>query len=68
MYCYHHYEHHHHQPHYNHHYHHYVILGPLQGTYDKIVSNTLNLLRGMSLDERASRLREQYKAREVRLL
>jgi hypothetical protein len=65
MYCDHHHEHHHHQPHY---YHHYFILGPLQGTYDKIVSNTLNLLRGMSLDERASRLREQYKAREVRLL
>ena len=37
----------------------------MQGTYDKIVENSLSLLRGLSLDERASQLREQYKSREV---
>mmetsp|Transcript_13503 Transcript_13503/g.22525 ORF Transcript_13503/g.22525 Transcript_13503/m.22525 type:complete len:181 (+) Transcript_13503:30-572(+) len=40
--------------------------GPVQSTYDKIVDNSLQLLRGVTLDERARRLREQYKAREVK--
>jgi hypothetical protein len=39
--------------------------GPVQSTYDTIVNNSLSLLRGMSLDERASKLRDQYKTREV---
>jgi hypothetical protein len=39
--------------------------GPVQSTYDTIVHNSLSLLRGMSLDERASKLRDQYKTREV---
>jgi hypothetical protein len=38
---------------------------PMQSTYDKIVENSLGLLRGMSLDERAAQLREQFKAKEV---
>jgi hypothetical protein len=37
----------------------------VQSTYDTIVHNSLSLLRGMSLDERASKLRDQYKTREV---
>jgi hypothetical protein len=32
---------------------------PVQSTYDKIVGNSLQLLRGVTLDERARRLREQ---------
>jgi hypothetical protein len=39
--------------------------GPVQDTYDTIVTNSLSLLRGMSLDERASKLRDQFKSREV---
>lgn len=39
--------------------------GPVQSTYDTIVGNSLSLLRGMSLDERASKLRDQFKSREV---
>ena len=39
--------------------------GPVQSTYDQIVTNSLSLLRGMSLDERASKLRDQFKAKEV---
>lgn len=37
----------------------------MQSTYDQIVTNSLSLLRGMSLDERASKLRDQHKAKEV---
>lgn len=37
----------------------------MQSTYDKIVENSLALLRGFTLDERASKLRDQSKAREV---
>jgi len=40
--------------------------GPVQSTYDQIVTNSLSLLRGMSLDERASKLRDQFKAKEVK--
>ncbi|KAJ1440875.1 hypothetical protein B484DRAFT_131217 [Ochromonadaceae sp. CCMP2298] len=40
--------------------------GPVQSTYDRVVHNSLDLLRGMTLDERARRLREQAKAKEVR--
>jgi len=39
--------------------------GPVQSTYDQIVTNSLSLLRCMSLDERASKLRDQFKAKEV---
>lgn len=38
----------------------------MQSTYDTIVTNSLSLLRGMSLDERASKLREQFQVREVK--
>ncbi len=40
----------------------------MQDTYDKVVSNTLQLLRGVSLDERASKLNEQFKRTEVEYL
>jgi len=40
--------------------------GPVQSTYDRVVHNSLDLLRGMTLDERARRLREQAKAKEVK--
>jgi hypothetical protein len=40
----------------------------VQDTYDKVVSNTLQLLRGVSLDERASKLNEQFKRTEVEYL
>lgn len=40
--------------------------GPVQDTYDKVVANTLSLLRGFTLDERTARLREQDKAKEVK--
>lgn len=40
--------------------------GPVQSTYDQIVTNSLSLLRGMSLDERASKLRDQHNSKEVR--
>lgn len=38
---------------------------PLQNTYDNIVAKSQALLRGLTLDERASRLRAQFKSKEV---
>lgn len=38
---------------------------PVQFTYDNIVSNNLETLRGFTLDERAARIRDQYKQKEV---
>ena len=36
-----------------------------QSTFDKVIGNQLQTLRGMSLDERAKRIREQYASRMV---
>lgn len=38
---------------------------PVQRTFDKVVHNTLQSLRGMSLDERARRIREQFTTKQV---
>lgn len=37
----------------------------MQDTFDAVVANTHALLRGMTLDERAARLRKQYENKEV---
>jgi hypothetical protein len=39
---------------------------PFQRTFDKAIDNSLQTLRGASLDERARRIREQFKQKIVR--
>lgn len=39
--------------------------GPVQDTFDNIVANSLQLLRGATLEERASRVKEHFKVAEV---
>jgi len=39
---------------------------PVQRTFDKVVHNTLQSLRGMSLDERARRIREQFTTKQAK--
>ena len=41
---------------------------PVQDTYDGVVANTLSLLKGWTLDQRAATLKEEAKAVEVRTL
>lgn len=38
----------------------------MQDTYDKVVANTLSLLRGFTLDERTARMREQQQSKETK--
>lgn len=40
---------------------------PVQNTYDNIVGNTLGILRGFTLEERASKLHDQFKKTENKL-
>ena len=39
--------------------------GPVQDTFDNIVANNLQLLRGATLEERAGRVKEHFKVAEV---
>ena len=38
---------------------------PVQRTFDSVVTNNMNLLRNLTLEERASRIKKQYKDRET---
>lgn len=41
--------------------------GPVQETYDDVVSNTLSLLRNMTLDERVHRMQEAVQHKKVNI-
>ena len=39
--------------------------GPVQATFDDVIANSLSLLRGFTLDERANRIKEHFKVTDV---
>ncbi len=41
---------------------------PVQRVFDTAISSTLSTLRGLTLDERAKRLREQFRNKQVTIM